>query len=616
MASDNEDYSELTDLSSDGDGDDYRGPGSSKTRKQRSSPSAAYRIRNPLKVPRATTYTAQALYGASPVHPAYPLTPPPDQMHSDDIKLDPEYQRDVVWPDTKMVGLIDSVFRNFYVPPVIFSVVSCDDGSEKRICIDGKQRLTSIQRFMDGLVRPWLSAPALAHVRADPTITSQKLWYTDTGAGAGRQKKKLLPLILRKLFANKQIVCVEYTDVTDHDEREIFQVRAPVFVPRHTNPPAPQRVQLGMALTPAEKLQVVNTPRSAFIRALLAHFLSPTAASPSDADGAGSLAHFDWERTRGADFRALAQTVYVLHTFPAFAPPGRTTDALRAASLKNLGAVTTLEKFLADPAPFAAHFEDSVRAALRVVGAMAADRALLGPGMEVREVFRRPTRVAPVELVLVGLLVGAHMAAAGCTGASGAGEAEAEGRRRLAVGVRDMRAEVRETHVDIRMNARVARTMVDFVRRWRPGAVGAPAGVPAVGAGKRKRAALEDAEGMGEGGEGGDGDGDGDAPLRARFKRVDVGAPKPTPTPKTTPKSTPKQKPDRMAALRAAKMQMQMQSGGGGGAGAPLPPPVPLPQQMQAWSAGAAAGAGVGVGAGAAVDVEMDGHGDGVARGG
>ena len=74
-------------------------------------------------------------------------------MHSDDIKLDPEYQRDVVWPDAKMIGLIDSVFRNFYVPPVIFSVVSHDDGSEKRICIDGKQRLTSIQRFMDGLVR-------------------------------------------------------------------------------------------------------------------------------------------------------------------------------------------------------------------------------------------------------------------------------------------------------------------------------------------------------------------------------------------------------------------------------------------------------------------------------
>lgn len=29
---------------------------------------------------------------------------------------------DVVWPETKQIGIIDSVFRNFYIPPVIFGV--------------------------------------------------------------------------------------------------------------------------------------------------------------------------------------------------------------------------------------------------------------------------------------------------------------------------------------------------------------------------------------------------------------------------------------------------------------------------------------------------------------
>ncbi len=54
---------------------------------------------------------------------------------------------DVVWPETKQIMIIDSIFRNFYIPPVIFAVKVHDDGSETKTCIDGKQRLTSIHRY-------------------------------------------------------------------------------------------------------------------------------------------------------------------------------------------------------------------------------------------------------------------------------------------------------------------------------------------------------------------------------------------------------------------------------------------------------------------------------------
>lgn len=27
---------------------------------------------------------------------------------------------DIVWPEQKQIGLIDSVFRNYYIPPIIF----------------------------------------------------------------------------------------------------------------------------------------------------------------------------------------------------------------------------------------------------------------------------------------------------------------------------------------------------------------------------------------------------------------------------------------------------------------------------------------------------------------
>jgi uncharacterized protein with ParB-like and HNH nuclease domain len=65
-------------------------------------------------------------------------------------------------PETKQVGLIDSILRNYYIPPIIFgtlplyinsnksdirlAVDTAADGGELRTCIDGKQRLTSIQR--------------------------------------------------------------------------------------------------------------------------------------------------------------------------------------------------------------------------------------------------------------------------------------------------------------------------------------------------------------------------------------------------------------------------------------------------------------------------------------
>ena len=51
---------------------------------------------------------------------------------------------DVVWPESKQIGLIDSIFRNFYIPPIVFAVQQDEDGEEVRVCVDGKQVCTSI----------------------------------------------------------------------------------------------------------------------------------------------------------------------------------------------------------------------------------------------------------------------------------------------------------------------------------------------------------------------------------------------------------------------------------------------------------------------------------------
>ena len=63
MASE-DDFSDLTDLESD----DYTESKSNSKKKSSSKGGgrkSGYRIKNALKVPRATTYTAQALYGKS-----------------------------------------------------------------------------------------------------------------------------------------------------------------------------------------------------------------------------------------------------------------------------------------------------------------------------------------------------------------------------------------------------------------------------------------------------------------------------------------------------------------------------------------------------------------------
>lgn len=65
-----------------------------------------------------------------------------------------EYQREVVWNVEQMRGLIDSLLGNFYVPPVLIAVNS---ETLKRTCIDGKQRLTAIHKYVSTPVSVSLS---------------------------------------------------------------------------------------------------------------------------------------------------------------------------------------------------------------------------------------------------------------------------------------------------------------------------------------------------------------------------------------------------------------------------------------------------------------------------
>ncbi len=63
------------------------------------------------------------------------------------------YQREKVWSEEKKSFFIDSILKNFPIPPVFFRMkIDSDTGITKYDVIDGKQRLTTIRDFIDNKI--------------------------------------------------------------------------------------------------------------------------------------------------------------------------------------------------------------------------------------------------------------------------------------------------------------------------------------------------------------------------------------------------------------------------------------------------------------------------------
>ncbi|CAG8551548.1 20565_t:CDS:2, partial [Gigaspora rosea] len=175
------------------------------------------------------------------------------------IDVSPEFQRDI-----KQSHLIDSILNNFYIPPVIFSCKKAEGTNKwKRVCIDGKQRLTSITRFMNNEIPH--HSPSGGH--------SVKRYY-EKGEGSNHP---VLSDEERELFDCFEIVCVEYYDLSLSQEQEIFS-----------------RVQLGVPLTAAA---VINTPIVDFAQDLYKNY--PSISKIIDT-------------TRGKPLQLISQTLHMI----------------------------------------------------------------------------------------------------------------------------------------------------------------------------------------------------------------------------------------------------------------------------------------------------------------
>ena len=133
--------SDLSDITSSEDDEDFvpNAPKRSTPRKTKRD-HLPYTIPNPLRPPRSTSYSVRALYGPSFL--SLSLLPAHSSIRTNRRRIDrlrsrlskryaclsslsaivPLHPRrvDVVWSEQKQIGLIDSVFRNYYIPPIIF----------------------------------------------------------------------------------------------------------------------------------------------------------------------------------------------------------------------------------------------------------------------------------------------------------------------------------------------------------------------------------------------------------------------------------------------------------------------------------------------------------------
>ena len=166
------------------------------------------------------------------------------------IELNPYYQRDVVWTEVRQSGLINSIFNNYYVPPVIFqcrrvkndSAETANGGKRTilyRTAIDGKQRLSSIINFRAGRI-PYKD------------FRGTNWWYPCFEAKAKLKNGKVLTASMKEQFDNWSLLCIEYTGLTPTQEEELFS-----------------RVQQGMALSNSERQMAGHTPWIRMIKELL-----------------------------------------------------------------------------------------------------------------------------------------------------------------------------------------------------------------------------------------------------------------------------------------------------------------------------------------------------------
>ncbi|MER9814675.1 DUF262 domain-containing protein [Mesorhizobium sp. M0129] len=125
------------------------------------------------------------------------------RIKNGDLDLQPDFQRGEVWSTQKKRRLIDSILRNWYVPPIHTVVVP---GSHRQEVLDGQQRLVAIRDFVNG------------HYPVDGNIPP----FDERMHRLDGLRYNELPHDARRLFDNFTIRVMRVTDYQPEEPGELF----------------------------------------------------------------------------------------------------------------------------------------------------------------------------------------------------------------------------------------------------------------------------------------------------------------------------------------------------------------------------------------------------------
>ena len=141
------------------------------------------------------------------------------------INLNPPYQREVVWSDEKKEFFIDSILKNIVPTNLIFNINQTEN---ERICIDGKQRCTSIKEFIDNAWPVEINGEKFFFGPEEKIKKDIRQEY---------ERYKIFSPSERSEFKYKKIPIVTYKNLKYEDQLEVFG-----------------RIQQGCPLTEGEKI--------------------------------------------------------------------------------------------------------------------------------------------------------------------------------------------------------------------------------------------------------------------------------------------------------------------------------------------------------------------------
>lgn len=128
------------------------------------------------------------------------------------IVLQPDYQRLYIWPKAKEQAFIDTLLRGFPIPPIWVWQHPGKDGRTIYEVIDGQQRLTCIQKFVNNEFE--YKQPHLLSERETDLSAYNDCFYEK--APSGKSKKAVLPPMLRNKVSDYSVpVMVVETDDRD-----------------------------------------------------------------------------------------------------------------------------------------------------------------------------------------------------------------------------------------------------------------------------------------------------------------------------------------------------------------------------------------------------------------